>query len=429
MKYPKYSAYKDSQAEWLERVPEHWDAPLLKYVARLKYGDSLAANERDKSGNVLVYGSNGEVGVHSSANTKAPAIIVGRKGSYGKVTFTAEAAFSIDTTYFIDSTCTNHHLRWLYYALQPAGLDTNSQDTGVPGLSREAAYSTRFVAPSYSEQVTIAAFLDIEIAKIDKLIDKQERLITLLQEKRQALISHVVTKGLNPNVSMKDSGVEWFGKIPGDWHVDRLKWTAEGCNNGIWGEEADGGENDIICIRVADFDRQKFTVNLSDPTFRLVTQSQRASRELKQGDLLLEKSGGGEKQPVGVVVIYDHPEPAVCSNFVAKMVIRPEYNSRYICYVHTMLYSKRVNTRSIKQNTGIQNLDSSAYLDEKFPIPSLIEQNTIATFLDTETTQIDMLSEKARKVIDRLTERRIALISAVVTGKIDVRIFANGNPP
>lgn len=227
MSHPPYPAYKDSGVAWLGEVPEHWNVKQLKYVSRFNYGDALAAEVRDETGSVPVYGSNGVVGTHASANTRCPAIIIGRKGSYGKVSYSYASAFCIDTAYFIDQTCTRNNLRWLFYALQPLDLDQLSQDTGVPGLSRDKAYATQLAEPPIEEQAAIAVFLDRETATIAALIAKQQRLIALLQEKRQALIAHAVTKGLNPDAPLQDSGVEWLGEIPAHWERKRLRFIAD----------------------------------------------------------------------------------------------------------------------------------------------------------------------------------------------------------
>jgi len=202
----------------------------------------------------------------------------------------------------------------------------------------------------------------------------------------------------------KSSGVEWLGDVPGHWEVKRLKWTVTGCFNGIWGDEADAGDDDIICVRVADFDRECFCVELAEPTIRNVTSRERKNRALKQGDLLLEKSGGGELQPVGAVVQYQLDIPAVCSNFVARLPVREGYDSRFLAYFHSHLYRGRVNSRSIKQTTGIQNLDSDAYLSELIGLPQAEEQRAIAAFLDRETARIDALVAKVRDAIARLKE-------------------------
>lgn len=217
-----------------------------------------------------------------------------------------------------------------------------------------------------------------------------------------------------PYPAYKDSEIEWLGDIPAHWAYDRLKWSVDGCWNGVWGDEPNG-EADLACIRVADFDRQKKLVSDGDRTFRSIPASQRTNRLLRKGDLLLEKSGGGEQQPVGAVVLFDKDIDAVCSNFVARMPVASGWHAPYLAYLHSVLYDCRINTCSIKQNTGIQNLDSAAYLNERSPFPPHQEQLAIAAFLDRETSKIDTLISKQERLIDLLQEKRQATISHAVT--------------
>jgi len=140
---------------------------------------------------------------------------------------------------------------------------------------------------------------------------------------------------------------------------------------------------------------------------------------LQRGDLLLEKSGGGQQQPVGAVVQYDKDECAVCSNFVARMPVARGYSSRFLSYLHAALYSCGINLRSIKQTTGIQNLDSQQYLDERVAVPPEAEQCEIAAFLDREAARLDGLIAKKEHLIEVLEEKRTALISEVVTKGLD----------
>ena len=168
-------------------------------------------------------------------------------------------------------------------------------------------------------------------------------------------------------------------------------------------------------MRVADFDREKIVVCDDIPTIRNVTENERSERTLSNGNLLLEKSGGGDLQPVGFVVLYDHDEPAVCSNFVAKMELAGGMVPSYWRYCHAAAYSARLNYRSIKQTSGIQNLDQSQYLDERAPFPPEEEQKAIASFLDVETSKIDALVSEQRRLIKLLKEKRQAVISHAVT--------------
>jgi len=274
--------------------------------------------------------------------------------------------------------------------------------------------------PPKKEQAQVALFLDHETARIDELIAEQKRLIELLKEKRQTVISHAVTKGLDPNAPMKDSGIEWLGEVPEHWQLFPLKKTLEGCINGVWGDEP-SSKRGIVVIRVADFDYDRGLVSLNNLTKRNISEHDYYSRGLRSGDLLIEKSGGGAKTLVGRVVFYDHDLIAVTSNFVARLRPGKSFLGKYLYYVFSDLYEKQVNHRSIKQTTGIQNLDTESYLGEHFYFPLYEEQKKIAEFLDNETRKIDALIQEAEKAIELMNERRSALISAAVTGKIDVR--------
>ena len=219
----------------------------------------------------------------------------------------------------------------------------------------------------------------------------------------------------------KDSGVEWLGEIPSHWNLYSLKRSVDKCTNGFWGNEPDG-RNDLCVLRVADFNRDNFTINEDKLTLRSVLPKEAESRLIKKGDLLIEKSGGGEKTLVGCVVQFDKDFPAITSNFVAKMTPNVITDSKYLTYAFAHLYSGRVNFPSIKQTTGIQNLDSEAYLMEKFGFPSKNEQIQIANFLDHETTKIDHLIEKQQQLIELLKEKRQAVISHAVTKGLDSNV-------
>ena len=220
---------------------------------------------------------------------------------------------------------------------------------------------------------------------------------------------------LSPYQEYKDSGVDWLGKVPVHWRIDRAKWSIRSCRNGIWGAEQAGNVNDIACVRVADFDRQVLRVGLRDSTIRNVVPKDRAGRILNKGDLLLEKSGGGDNQPVGCVVLYDGRSPAVCTNFIAKIELAPRMDASYWRYVHAAMYAVRLNTKSIKQSTGIQNLDDQQYFNEVVGYPSFEEQRSIATYLDRETAKIDDLVAEQLRLIELLDEKRRALINHAVT--------------
>jgi len=223
----------------------------------------------------------------------------------------------------------------------------------------------------------------------------------------------------------KATGIDWLGEVPEHWSVNRFKLSENSCTNGVWGDEPNNDENDVICIRVADFDRHRLEASEPDaPTIRNVSDRDIEQRSLRNGDLLIEKSGGGELQPVGAVVLYTGTAPSVCSNFVARMRLKRDLSPSFWRYVHHAAYSVRLNTKSIKQTSGIQNIDQQKYLDESAAYPPLGEQLAIASFLDRETAKIDALIAEQQRLIELLHEKRQAVISAAVTGQIDVRGLA-----
>ena len=223
---------------------------------------------------------------------------------------------------------------------------------------------------------------------------------------------------LKPYAEYKESGLPWLGQVPGHWEVRRLRASITDCVNGVWGADPNG-EDDLICVRVADFDRVKLRVRLRMKTVRAIPLSARSRRLLQRGDLLLEKSGGGDLQPVGAVVAYDYDEPAVCSNFVARMPVAIGYDSFFVNYLHFTLYAHRVNVRSIKQTTGIQNLDGKAYLSEPVAFPPLAEQAAIVRFLDWANGRLERAIRAKRKVIALLNEQKQAIIHRAVTRGLD----------
>jgi restriction modification system DNA specificity domain protein len=183
---------KPSGIEWLGEVPEHWEVKRLKWVCRFAYGDSLSETSRH-GGSIIVYGSNGPVGRHDMANAIGPCIVIGRKGSFGKINYSESDLFAIDTTYFVDKKYTKESIRWLYYVLIWCRLDKISKDSAIPGLDRRDALDTLVPMPNETEQEQIAKWLDVETAEINEAIARVEEEIRLIREYRDRLIFDVVT--------------------------------------------------------------------------------------------------------------------------------------------------------------------------------------------------------------------------------------------
>ena len=223
----------------------------------------------------------------------------------------------------------------------------------------------------------------------------------------------------------KKSGVEWLGEIPKNWEVRKIKYTQSNLIGGVWGNEPEGSENDIYCIRVADFNYVKLAISTHDLTLRNIPLKEKDKRILRNDDLLVEKSGGGEKSPVGKTVIFDGriPKPSVTSNFISKFTAKSDSCfPKYLLYCLSFLYHIGLTRKHVKQSTGLQNLDIDSYFQERIPFPSLTEQTQIADFLDRKTQQIDELIRIKERRIELLHEQRTALINQAVTKGLDPNV-------
>ena len=215
-----------------------------------------------------------------------------------------------------------------------------------------------------------------------------------------------------------------MGRYRAHWEVKKIKYTQFDLVGGIWGDEPEGNENDIYCIRVADFNYVQMTISTHNLTVRNIPLKEIDKRILRTDDLLIEKSGGGEKSPVGRTVMFNAeiPRKSVTSNFISKFTVKLDSCfPKYLLYCLYFFYQLGLTRRHIKQSTGLQNLDISSYFQERIPFPGLIEQTQIADFLDHKTKQIDELIAAEHRKIELLKEYRQSLISEVVTGKMDVR--------
>ena len=417
-----YPAYRDTGVEWLGEIPAHWHALSLKRVCRLSYGESLAADDR-VDGDSVVFGSNGPVGTHNRTNTEAPCLIVGRKGSFGKVNYSADAVFAIDTTFVVDERHTEADLRWLFYTLQWARLDRASKDSAIPGLDREDAYAFVTAVGPIDEQREIASFLDRETAKLDALIAKKERLIKLLQEKRTALITRAVTRGLDSSVRMKDSGVEWLGTIPCHWEVKRLRHVVhhieQGWSPSCENREAETDEWGVLkagCVNRGTFveSEHKALPSMLSPIPAL---------EIRSGDLLMSRASGSRDLIGSVAVVPQcRPRLLLCDKVFRLHTEADAEFRRFIGYAMNSRMVRWQIESVVSGGSGLaSNISQEAVKDLIVVLPTRTERQKIARYLDWETGMIDALIAKVQDATDLLTEYRTALISAAVTGKIDVR--------
>jgi type I restriction enzyme S subunit len=208
--------------------------------------------------------------------------------------------------------------------------------------------------------------------------------------------------------------VSWLSDIPSHWNVVRLKTIVKGGTNGVWGSEPKNNKNDIICVRVADIDEWQYGISQSDLTRRNISDTDQIGRLLKYGDLIIEKSGGGEISPVGRVVIFNLNEKAVTSNFMARLNVIGDINKEFLYYYFRFLYHRRLNHPAIKATTGIQNLDLYAYLQNPIPIPTPKEQTEIVSFINHTSGEITRFIQTKQRFIELLKEQRQSIIDEIL---------------
>jgi len=278
------------------------------------------------------------------------------------------------------------------------------------------------LTPSINEQKAIANFLDQKTAVIDDLIADKEKLIELLQEKRQAIITEAVTKGLNPNVKMKDSGIEWIGEIPEHWRIVRLKFLKTSPFQYGANEPAEMDDPQLPrYIRITDINEKG---DLREDTFKSLSWESAQPYLLKDGDILFARSGA----TVGKIFMYrGELGPACYAGYLIRFKPDKSKVNSYYIYYYTL---SKVYEEWIKQNiiqATIQNVSAEKYGNLQVPLPPLEEQKGIVKYLNDKIEEIDILVESIYVQIQKLKEYRQSLISEAVTGKIDVRDYVVSN--
>jgi type I restriction enzyme S subunit len=392
----------------------------LKFVTRFDYGEALPVDE-PQYGPVAVFGSNGAFASFSRFNTAAPVIVVGRKGSYGKVNWNDEPVFASDTTFVVDERTTIHNLRWLYWVLQSVNLDEGSGEAAVPGLNREDAYQREIILPPSNEQVCIAAYLDRETAAIDTLIAAKQRLRDLLAEKRRAVVAEAVMHGLNPAAPLRPSGIEWLGDIPAHWEAFDLKWVIARISSGVsvnaTDQQASGDEPGVLKTSAAIGGR--FFPAENKAVWE--TEYERLACPVMAESIIVSRMNTPALVAESGYVETDYPNLFLPDRLWQIELDKGRAEPRFIAQV---LSSSIVRSSLSEMATGtsasMKNLSQEDLLNFSIPLPPISEQHEIVGHIVANTTKIDLLSEATERTITLLKERRGALISAAVTGQIDI---------
>lgn len=443
MKLKPYPKYKGSGVEWLGDVPEGWTATLLKRGYSVTLGKMLQPDSKAESDTQLPYirAANIQWGGVDVSDIKEMWISASERESLlltngdllvsegGDVGRSAIWNGELKECYFQNSINRirpqrGNFNKFLYFwicAVKDAGfIDILCNKSTIAHFTAEKVQALPVALPSPAEQIAIATFLDRETAKLDTLIAKQEKLIELLQEKRQAVISHAVTKGLDPDVPMKDSGVEWLGEVPDGWMTLPLRYVASSTGSvfidGDWIESKDISDDGIRYITTGNVGEGVYKEQGSG----YITEEKFVElncTEVRPGDVLISRLN----LPIGRACLV----PDLGCKIVTSVdnVITRTADYVFPNFLVYLLSSKQyfAHTEILARGTTMQRISRTILGNIRICLPKKVEQVAIATHLDHETSKIDRLIEKAQRFIELAKEYRTALISAAVTGKIDVR--------
>ena len=436
----RYQRYKASEIDWVGEIPSHWETVKPKYklnrVTRpFDDDDEVVTCFRD--GVVTLRKNRREGGFtnsikeHGYQQIRPGDLVVHEMDGFEGAIGISDSRGKSTPVYTVIEPDQRVDLRYINYLLREM-----SKTGKIESLARSIRERTtdfrwnmwseiHFPFPPIKEQQLISRYLDKKTEQIDSLIEKIQKKIELLKEQRTSLINQCVTKGLDLIVEMKDSGIEWIGETPKHWRQQSIKHVLNDYFGGSWGEDLVEGQTKgvVQVVRVTEFNWDTLSVSQQIPTLRSLELKEDSKKLVRRGDLVIEKSGGGEKTPVGRVILIDREltRPTVNSNFTN--IFRPnqeKLDPGFGVYLFYTSYAGGMTIRNIKQTTGIQNLDIGGFLSEKFFLPPKEEQEQIQLFLDNSIKKILHLIRKHTDRLKLLREYRQSLISSLVTGKVRV---------
>ncbi len=418
MSVAPYPEYKDSGVEWVGKLPISWNTKPLKHLAAFINGEAFKPTEWSDEGTPIIRIQNLNGGddfnyfqgeIDPRYHVRKGDLLFGWSGNRG--TSFGPFVWLRDGFYFL-----NQHIfkvlpndcdrQWFYWCLKAVTLYVEQQAHGIIGMVHVTKGTLGAIAvplPTPEEQSAIAAFLDQETSKIDALVAEQERLIALLKEKRQAVISQAVTKGLNPNAPMKDSGIEWLGQVPAHWTITKTSYLFKSAmGQTILAEElVEDGEWPVFSATEGDH----YFGRINNPEVRL-----------DAGDIVIPARGNS----IGHVKLVKEPSTTTQTTIYCKLRTSEKVLARFAyhyfrgckewLFYFTQTAIPQITVREVNSNPTL--------------VPPMLEQAEIADFIEDAQTEFDTLITEATQAIALLRERRAALISAAVTGKIDVRSLA-----
>ena len=435
--YPKY---RDSGVEWIGDVPEGWEVKKIKHSTYVKGRvgwHGLNSSDFIKEGPILVTGtdfSNGKIDwstcYHVSVEhydkdpfiqLKENDLLITKDGSIGKVAIVQglEGQATLNSGVFVTRPLKNQYLTtYLYWILNSSVfsyfIDYNKTGSTVLHLYQDTFENFSFPIPPIQEQKTVCYYLNRKTTQIDNLISKKQKLIALLKEERAAIINQAVTKGLNPDAPMKDSGIEWLGEVPEHWEVIRMRYVFKLLSGNGFPNHCQGKiEGDYPFYKVSDINLNGINVSLANNYVTRADVVKNGWTIIPKKSILLAKIGEALKKNHRKINV---SECLIDNNMLVLIKKNNSYNISYLYYLMLL-----IDMVWFINPGAVPSIDLNKLRDFFVAIPKKAEQKQIAAHLDRKTSKIDQTTSKIEKKIELLKEFHTALISEVVTGKIDVR--------
>lgn len=437
MSLPTYSNYKDGDAFWMGRLPEHWEILKGAHIGRLFGSEAVSENAVSENGGLPFI----KVGSLSSDTLEIASwdwyvdeITMSRvtpRSNFVVFPKRGAAIFSnkvnvVDRPALIDPNLMGWEIgsravtKFIAYTVKARKLSELADISTVPQINNKHIEPEKFPVPPLSEQVAIVAFLDRETGKIDALIAEQGKLLILLAEKRQATISHAVTRGVNPDVPTKASGVAWLGDVPAHWAVRKAGYDCNVLSGFAFPSSGFSlDDSDVKLLRGANVGVGK--LKWDDVVYwRREASDELDSFELRAGDIVLGMDRPWISDGLRVARVSECDIPCLLLQRVAA--IRPS-TKLDADYLYFLLCAGYFFHHCSPEMTGVSvpHISPEQIRSFAIPVPPVDEQRAIAEFIVIECGKLDTLGIEAKRAIDLLKERRSVLISAAVTGKIDVR--------
>jgi len=438
-KFRRYPAYRESGIQWVGDIPRHWKTVRADRVLepdKIQVTPSDLRNERVFLYSIPAIQETGDGAYETKETIRSSKILLRHERLLVSKLNPRKGVVLIGRPHDVPTLCSSEfvplrargiNLRFAHY-LYLAEATRQRVESQVQSATRShqrarPADITKMwhAIPPRPEQIAIANFLESETARIDQLIDQKKRLIELLEEKRTALITRAVTKGLDPDVPMKDSGVEWLGEIPEHWKMSRLRHVTRMVTSGSRGWASHYAEKGSLFVRVGNLTKSQIRLDLTERQLVDPPSDSEAERSrVRAGDVLCSITAD-----IGsIAVAHKGIGEAYVNQHVA--LIRPRQDlvaPQWLGYVYLSKPGRAELEVPVYGGTKA-GLSLDDVKDVRVPVPPLGEQKAIATFLNEASENVSQTLKKLKSAISLLDEYRSALISAAVTGKIDLRDYA-----